>query len=163
MTRIGCTALENQLVSRQRCLYTNLWYPGECAVLDVGDLELQLRALEIIGHMTVLARLISEGAVEPLEVGGLLEIGLDLIAFGVIDWEHDRVARGAQCRLPDLSSKYRNYSYRVFHRLRNYIVADLHVGIDGGIRTIEYVGRADAKLPSIGRGIVQVLVVVGHV
>src|SRR5579864_4552966 len=121
MTRIECTVLENQLVIRQRCLHTNLWYPGECAVLDVGDLELQLRALEIIWHMAVLAWLLNKGAVEPLEVGGLLEVGLgnamlnDLIAVGVIDREHDRVARGAQFCFPDLSSKYRYYSHRVFH------------------------------------------------
>ena len=62
---------------------------------------------------------------------------------------------------PHLSSKYRYYSHRVYHRLRNYIVADLHVAIAGGIRTIDYVGRAGDKLPRISRGIVQVFV--GHV
>ena len=98
MTREEFSVLENQLVIRQRRLCSNLWNPGECAVLDVGDLERQRLAVEIIVHMAVLARLVlaSELAVEPLEVGGLLEISPDLPAFGVIDGEHDRMARGAK-------------------------------------------------------------------
>src|SRR5271167_1027506 len=99
MTPILRTCLENQLVERQTCRCADLWYHRERAVLDVGDLVRQLSALEIVGHMAVLARLVvcvSEDAVEPLEVSGLLKIGANLPAFGVIDGEHDRVARGAQ-------------------------------------------------------------------
>src|ERR1700722_6576710 len=99
MTPVLRTCLENQLFQRQTCRSANLWYHRKRAVLDVGDLVRQLRALEIVGHMAVLARsvvCVSEGAVEPLEVCGLLKVGADLPAFGVIDREHDRVARGAQ-------------------------------------------------------------------
>src|SRR5258708_33102508 len=107
MTRIEFSVLENQLVIRQRCLGSNLWNSGEAAVLDVGDLERELGAFVVIGHMAVLAGLVfaSERAVEPLEVGSLLERGRDLIATRVVNRQDDRGARRARLCAIDLSSK----------------------------------------------------------
>src|ERR1700722_8196933 len=158
MTRIERTFLQNQLVSRQRCWRAGRWYHRECAVLDVRDLVLQFRALEIVGHMAVLARLVAagEGAVQPLEVGRLLELRLNLMALVVVDGEHDRVARSAQFCLSDLSSKYRVYSHRVYHWHPNYIVANFHVGIAGGIGAIDFVSWPNQKLAGEGGRIVQV-------
>src|SRR5262249_15886158 len=168
MTRVLRAGLQNQLVIGHRCLWALNWNARKCAVLDIGDLELELRALEIVRHMAVLALFrgrLTERAVEPFEVGGLLEIGLgiavfirNLIAGGVVHREHDCVAGRAQLRLLNMGSKYRYYSHRVFHRAGNYIVADLRVAIAGGIRTKDLVGWADVELTGISGRINQVLV-----